>query len=106
LREKAGLKSNFITNTYAYDGELSTPFGETAVQKKSLINPGVTDRKPAVNGNRNALGLSVIGFATAMGVSRTFVYTLIASGAIKTIKLGDRRIIPASEVDRLLETAA
>jgi excisionase family DNA binding protein len=106
LRKKAGLKSNFITDIYAYDRELSTPFGETAVQKKSLTNPRVTGRKPAVNSNSNTVGLSVIGFANALGVSRTFVYTLIASGAIKTIKLGDRRIIPASEVDRLLETAA
>ncbi len=76
------------------------------MQKKSLTNSGVTGRKLAIHGNSNAVGLSVIGFANALGVSRTFVYTLIASGAIKTIKLGDRRIIPASEVDRLLETAA
>ena len=50
--------------------------------------------------------LSVCAFAKAVGVSRTFVYELIASGDVRSVKIRDRRIIPVTEINRLLETAA
>jgi len=76
------------------------------VQQSSLTNLGVTGRKTDKASNPVPMGLSVTNFAKTMGLSRTLVYSLIGSGTVKTIKLGDRRIIPASEVTRLLETAA
>jgi excisionase family DNA binding protein len=74
--------------------------------KKSLTDPDVISRKSGDPARLIQMGLSVSNFAKTMGLSRTLVYSLIGSGTIKTIKLGDRRIIPASEVTRLLETAA
>jgi excisionase family DNA binding protein len=49
---------------------------------------------------------SVAEFARAIGISRGSVYALIAAGELKSLKLGDRRIIPASELQRLLSRAA
>jgi excisionase family DNA binding protein len=76
------------------------------VQKKSLADPDITGRKSEGPKEPAPLALSVSSFAKTMGVSRTFVYALIANGTIKTIKLGDRRLIPSSEAPRLLEKAA
>ena len=76
------------------------------MQKNSLTNPGVTGRKSGEASSPIPMGLSVTNFAKTMGLSRTMVYSLIGSGTVKTIKLGDRRISPSTEVTRILETAA
>lgn len=41
--------------------------------------------------------------AAQLGVSRAHIYNLIARGMVRVVKLGDVTLIPASEVDRLLE---
>ena len=43
--------------------------------------------------------------ADAIGVSRGHIYTLMKSGVLKTLKLGGRRLIPASELDRFSDMA-
>jgi excisionase family DNA binding protein len=45
---------------------------------------------------------SVPGAAAQLSVSRSFVYLLIKRGEIRTVKLGSRTLIPASEIARLL----
>ena len=40
--------------------------------------------------------------AQALGVGRTFMYSLLASGRIESIKLGRRRLIPRDALDRLV----
>jgi excisionase family DNA binding protein len=49
------------------------------------------------------LGYSTTEFATAFGCTRQHVHNLIRRGEIRTISLGRRRVIPRTEVDRLLE---
>jgi excisionase family DNA binding protein len=60
----------------------------------------------------NALGLvqqlafSVPDPATLLGVSRGTVYALFASGALKTIGIGGRRMVRRADIDALLRDSA
>jgi len=40
--------------------------------------------------------------AALIGVSRSMLYVLIKNGALRTIKLGGRRLIPRDEIEALL----
>ncbi|MFO1129150.1 MAG: helix-turn-helix domain-containing protein [Rhodospirillales bacterium] len=53
-------------------------------------------------GNLPRRGYSILEFGEIIGVGRTKIYELIAAGELRTVKLGKRRIVPASEIDRLL----
>lgn len=53
-----------------------------------------------------AFGMDVPTFAERLGCSRSYVWKLVASGKIKTIRLGKRRIVPSSELARILSEAA
>jgi excisionase family DNA binding protein len=44
--------------------------------------------------------------ARLLGVSRAFVYKLLAQGQIRTVKLGRVRRIPRTEVERLAREGA
>lgn len=48
------------------------------------------------------LGLDMQNGADMLSVSRRQLYDLIAEGRIKTVKIGLRRVIPRSEIERLL----
>lgn len=39
-----------------------------------------------------------------IGCGRTMIYELLASGDIKAIKIGNRTLIPESELQRLVQT--
>jgi excisionase family DNA binding protein len=43
-------------------------------------------------------------FAEVLGASRGFVYVLMDKGLLKNFKLGRKRMIPASEIERLKMT--
>jgi excisionase family DNA binding protein len=43
--------------------------------------------------------LSVDDTCTALGVGRSLVYQLIASGELESVTLGRRRLVPARSVD-------
>lgn len=47
-------------------------------------------------------GLSVDQFCRAIGIGRTTVYAMIGRGEVRTRTFGARRIVPRSEIDRLL----
>jgi len=47
------------------------------------------------------LAYSIREFAEAAGVSRAQIYVLLQRGEVRSVKLGGRRLIPASEADRL-----
>jgi len=49
--------------------------------------------------------IGINDFCAAIGVSRSFAYGLINRNEIKTIHLGRRRLIPMTEVDRLISEA-
>lgn len=41
--------------------------------------------------------------AEALGVSRPYVYTLLAEGKLQSFQLGRRRLIPANSLESLVE---
>ena len=49
------------------------------------------------------LAYSIDETARLLGVSRTTVNVLIRRGELRSVKLGWRRVVPASEIRRLLE---
>ena len=55
----------------------------------------------------NRLACSPGEAATALGLSRDAVYALLNKGTIRSVKVGTRRLVPTSELRRLLgETEA
>lgn len=54
----------------------------------------------------NASAIAVPDFAKRLSISRAFAWNLVATGQVKSIKLGKRRLVPLTEVERLLEGAA
>ena len=51
-------------------------------------------------------GLSVAEFAAAVGIGRSLAYELIADKKVASIKIGRRRLVPDSEVGKLLMRGA
>ena len=56
--------------------------------------------------NHQRLVASVRDAARMMGISRSSVYRLIGNRKLRTVKIGGRRLIPASALDALLEEGA
>jgi excisionase family DNA binding protein len=46
--------------------------------------------------------LSVIETARELGISRSVVYELLASGALRSAKIGRRRLIPREAVEKFI----
>lgn len=46
--------------------------------------------------------ISVRDLAARLGIGRTMAYALVAAGEIRSIRIGDRVLIPASEPDRFI----
>jgi len=49
------------------------------------------------------LSVGVADAAKALGVSKSFLYKLVAEGKLKTIHIGKRHIVPVSEMHAFLE---
>lgn len=49
---------------------------------------------------------SVDNFAHVIGLSSSLVWELVSDGRVKSVKIAGRRLIPATEVTRLLAEAA
>jgi len=50
----------------------------------------------------NPIGYSVDQVMQLLPIGRTSIYKLIKSGELQTVVICGRRIVPASEIDRLL----
>ena len=50
--------------------------------------------------------LSVLQLAARLGIGRSLVHRLVATGEIRSAKVGSRRLIPMSEVNRILNELA
>lgn len=50
--------------------------------------------------------LTVDQAAERLQVSRSLIYSQLRSGELKSLRLGRRRLIPAAEVDRIINEAA
>ena len=47
----------------------------------------------------------VLDFCQAVGIGVTTVYRMIGDGSLQSVKIRNRRLIPATEVTRLLSEA-
>jgi excisionase family DNA binding protein len=91
---------------------------ESAVERKAALRddtqpdsdgaPGdESDKKPAAKKYpADALALPVEEIARRLSLSPSFVWKLIRQNDIAAIRLGRRTLVPASEIARLMETAA
>jgi excisionase family DNA binding protein len=52
------------------------------------------------------LGYRVNDFCKVVGIGRTYVYELINSNRLRSVRIGGRRIIPADEARRLVREGA
>jgi excisionase family DNA binding protein len=50
--------------------------------------------------------LTIDEVAKRLKISKSLVYKAIGDGNLKSIRIGKRRLVPASEVQRLIESAA
>ncbi len=57
------------------------------------------------NGAKKRIMYSVNELAAAFGVSRQWIHEQIRVRNIASVKIGGKRLIPASEVDRITSTA-
>lgn len=48
------------------------------------------------------LAYSILETCAALGITRPTLYKLISDGRLRTVTIGTRRLIPATELDRLL----
>lgn len=51
-------------------------------------------------------GFSPAEAARLLSISRSTLYTLIARDELHVVKIGTRTIVPATEIDRLLDVSA
>jgi excisionase family DNA binding protein len=49
--------------------------------------------------------LSVAEFAHRAGIGRSSAYLMVADGTLRSVRLRNRRLVPASELGRLAESA-
>jgi excisionase family DNA binding protein len=54
----------------------------------------------------NRLAFRVQPFCKSIGIGRTKFYELVRDGKIKTVVIGGRRLVPATEAARLLSEGA
>jgi excisionase family DNA binding protein len=59
----------------------------------------------AEQGNRPTRLLSVDEAATMLGIGRTALYDQLAAGRIRSVKVGRRRLVPATAVAELADEA-
>jgi excisionase family DNA binding protein len=50
--------------------------------------------------------LTIAEVAARLKISRGLVYRAIADGKMRSIRIGKRRLVPASEVQRIIDSAA
>jgi len=65
-----------------------------AERAQALAKPDLADVKPAV--------ISIKDFRVATGVSQATVMRRLADGTLKSVKIGGRRLILYSELERIL----
>ena len=74
--------------------------GAVAVRTQSPTSIGPTRERSA---RPHSLLLTITDVAERLGCGRTFVYELISSGELETVKLGRLRRVPVAALDALIE---
>jgi excisionase family DNA binding protein len=59
-------------------------------------------RKSEIEEHEQRLAYRVGPFCRSIGIGRTKFYELMASGKIRTVVVGGRRLVPADEAQRLV----
>jgi excisionase family DNA binding protein len=72
---------------------------------KGTTEPKRRNRQPAPI-QAPKLALSIVEAGAALGVSRPTIYVMIQRGQLRTVLIGRRRLIPVSELERILSGAA
>jgi excisionase family DNA binding protein len=70
-----------------------------------MVTRAATKSAPVKRAKREALprqAYSIREFGDMLGISRPTVYDLIAAGKLRTVMVGARRLIPATEIGRIL----
>jgi excisionase family DNA binding protein len=70
--------------------------------------PSEARRRPSEQPNAYTpkLAYSVAEACAAIGISRPTMYVLMERGQLRTVKIGGRRLIPATELERLIADAS
>lgn len=71
-----------------------------STQPKNSSSPDDRRRKASA---RSRLVYSIDEAAELLGIGRTFMFHLVATGEIESFKLGKRRKIPREEIDRYIK---
>jgi excisionase family DNA binding protein len=75
-----------------------------------VVKSRKTQVKPEAGGNNKAkpddappLAYRVRPLCKRLGISHTTFYKYLSAGRIKVVRIGNRTLVPASEVERLLQ---
>lgn len=72
-----------------------------------IANPEVTGHKAgSVAFHDKPRARRINDACAALGVSRSHLYALASKGLIRLVRIGNRTVVPESEIDRLLGEAA
>jgi excisionase family DNA binding protein len=71
---------------------------------RKIAGPVAIGHAKSIRESRRALRIRE--FCEQYGLSRSYVYKLIALGKLKTICVGRRRLVPVDEAERLLREGA
>ncbi len=71
----------------------------TAEEAAALVGPRRSGPTPGVE--KRAYSPEEAG--ESLGISRAGIYRLLQTGDLRSVRVGRRRLIPAAELDRLLE---
>ena len=83
----------------------SQPYKAPPAAAASASAPPTTNSRPlnAVNGTPpNKIAYTIKEATVAIGLSRSTIYKLMASGELQTIRIGKRRLIRAEALNRLV----
>ena len=69
-----------------------------------LVHAHITEK--ARREEQRRLAISQSEMAQALGISTATAGRMLRNGVVRSIKIGQRRLIPMSEIEKLLEDAA
>jgi excisionase family DNA binding protein len=87
-----------VSSDVVEEGEIDAT--EVSVRRETAICRNVG--RVSTNDNKRALSINEAVFR--YGIGRTNLYRLIKSGALKSVKLGRRRLIPVDALEALLRS--
>lgn len=108
LRERSSVE---LAENATREATKVAPLGAGASLPETLSGPSRPARFGVLRmGNptslENRFALSISETCQVLGISRAFLYVRIRTGEIKTFRLGGRRLIPTTELQRIAQGGA